>query len=395
MLQSMDEGKISLLVLVDLSKCFDVVPHTKLLEKLSLYGIDTAWFRSYLEGHTQQVRMPATEQAADPSGAGHVPAVASQLSKTRDVPIGIFQGGALSCLLYLLYANDLSLCVSEEVRIIQYADDTQVLVSGKKRDLSNLIERMENALAALFRWFSCNGMKVNAQKTQMIVLGTPQMLRDLPPVSLSFNGTTVTESRVVKNLGLTMDRSLNFQAHIDCMSRKCSGILIALSHARHVIPGQALKVIVESLVLSIVRYCLSVYGSCGITQVHKIQKIVNFGARVITGRRRSDHVSDAIKLLGWLTAEQLIDFHTICALQRIIRNEEPTGLYLTIGSQADEIHDHNTRRAVNRTLPRIRTETGRRRLCYRGVSLLNRHRLDPADRSFRVKVKTALGADDG
>ena len=36
-MQSIDEGKIYILELLDLSKCFDVVPHTKLLEKLSLH----------------------------------------------------------------------------------------------------------------------------------------------------------------------------------------------------------------------------------------------------------------------------------------------------------------------------------------------------------------------
>lgn len=71
-------------------------PHSKLLEKLALYGIDTAWFRSYLEGHTQQVRIPAAGQVTGSSRAGRVPATACQLSETRSVPIGVFQGGALS-----------------------------------------------------------------------------------------------------------------------------------------------------------------------------------------------------------------------------------------------------------------------------------------------------------
>ena len=395
-LQNMDEGKISILVLLDLSKCFDVVPHSKLLEKLSLYGIDSEWFRSYLEGHTQQVRMPAAEQVAGSGGAGRqrAPAAASQLSQTRTVPIGVFQGGALSCILYLLYANDLSLCVGEGVSIIQYADDTQVLVSGMKRDLPSLIARMENALTSLFHWFCFNGMKVNARKTQMIILGTPSMLRNLPPVSIQFNGTTVMESREVKNLGLIVDKSLNFQVHVDTMTRKCVGILMALSHARRVISGQALRVIVESLVVSVVRYCLSIYGSCGTTQVRKIQKIINFCARVVTGRRRSDHISDAIRLLGWLTAKQLIDFHTVCAVRRVIVTEEPASLYRTICPRAADIHQHDTRRAGNWTLPRIRTETGRRRLCYRGVRLLNEHRLDPAAAGFRATLKAAVRADN-
>ena len=51
-LRAMDAGEVSVLVLLDLSKCFDVVPHQRLLEKLSLYGVETGWFENYLRGHT-------------------------------------------------------------------------------------------------------------------------------------------------------------------------------------------------------------------------------------------------------------------------------------------------------------------------------------------------------
>ena len=39
-LSANDRGEISLLCLLDLSKCFDVIDHSKLLTKLQLYGID-------------------------------------------------------------------------------------------------------------------------------------------------------------------------------------------------------------------------------------------------------------------------------------------------------------------------------------------------------------------
>ena len=56
-----------------------------------------------------------------------------------------------------------------------------------------------------------------------------------------------------------VDRHLNFETHVDNVTRKCTGILIALSHTRSVLPRGTLKCIVEALVMSSVRYCLSIY----------------------------------------------------------------------------------------------------------------------------------------
>ena len=126
--------------------------------------------------------------------------------------------------------------------------------------------------------------------------------------------------------------------------------------------------------------------------MQRIQKISNFCARVVTGRRRSDHVSDAMKLLGWLRARQLIEFHTVCAARRVILHEEPAHLYRTIGPRAADIHQHDTRRAGNWTLPRIRTESGRRKLCYRGIRLLSERRLNPTAAGFRSTLMEAIRA---
>ena len=72
-----------------------------------MYGVDTAWFSSYLSNHTQQVRMRL-------AGGRDV------LSRLKNNEIGVFQRGALSCILYMLFANDLSLYVPDDVTIVQW-----------------------------------------------------------------------------------------------------------------------------------------------------------------------------------------------------------------------------------------------------------------------------------
>ena len=180
-LQAMDSGNVCILVLLDLSKCFDVVPHTKLLEKLSLYGVEIPWFRNYLAQHSQQVQVRCADGA-------------TLLSDSKVNEIGVYQGGALSCVLYMLFANDLCLCVPEDITVVQFADDTQIMVTGRKCDVDRLVARMEDALRRVYQWFCHNDMKLNAAKTQMLVLGTPAMLRTLAPVTPNFCTTTITES---------------------------------------------------------------------------------------------------------------------------------------------------------------------------------------------------------
>ena len=51
-LSAIDQQHLTLLCLLDLSKCFDVICHKKLISKLQAYSIDPSWFSSYLSDHT-------------------------------------------------------------------------------------------------------------------------------------------------------------------------------------------------------------------------------------------------------------------------------------------------------------------------------------------------------
>ena len=375
-LQAMDRGEISILALLDQSKCFDVIPHETLLDKLQTYGVDTEWFRNYLTGHTQQVLI----QGADGT---------SLKSASKPNSIGVYQGGSLSCVLYSLFSNDLGLYVNEDVTIVQYADDVQVLTSGKKQDLAQILAAMEDSLTSLFQWCCHHRVKVNEKKTQLIVFGTPVMLKDVPSgsVTVTFNGSQVRDSEVVKNLGVTMDRHLNYKAHIDALTGRCTGMLMALNYSRHVIPGNTLATIVPALVISAVRYCISVYGSCNVTQLHRIQKVINFCARVVSGRKRHDHISDVVKRLGWMSARQLVEYHTVSAVHTVVATGLPDSIWRTIGLPANQRHTYRTRTANRLTVPRIRTEAGRRRLCHRGVTMLNSSRVRVTDKHYRARLR--------
>ena len=319
--------------------------------------MDTAWFEAYLQNHTQSVSF------TDVSGN-------RQISTALPNNMGVFQGSALGPLLYTIFSNDLSLFVPGAT-VVQYADDTQVMVCGNKTALTDLTERMEQALFWLDIWFRANSLKVNPDKTQLIAFGSRQNLRNITPFSVKFRERTVQPVLEAKNLGVIFDCHLSWDAHIQEITRKCFGILIGLSHVRHYLPAEILPTIVAALVLSRVRYCLPVYGNGSRKNLNKIQKVINFAARVVSGRRKFSRSADVRAALGWLDAEDLFKYYTLALLHKIRVHNTPESISTSIQTNS-EARVRCTRQDADLRLPAVRTEAGRRRFLYRGPMWYNK-----------------------
>ena len=291
------------------------------------------------------------------------------LSRALRNGIGVFQGSALGPLLYTVFANDLSYFASD-AHVIQYADDTQILVSGSKEDIGALTGRMESALASLDVWFKANSLKVNASKTQLMVFGSRQNLRALHAIDVCFRGENIRPEGSVRNLGVIFDPTLSWDDHVAHVVNKCIGMLIGLSHIRHHLPQAAVSTIVHGLVISHLRYCITVFGNCSDTNHRKLQKVINFCARVIAGRRKYDHISDILNGPDWFTSRQLADFHSMTLAHRTIKWGEPVSLASLFSRNCDVRH-RQTRQDGLLHLPRIRSEAGRRQYAYRGPHLYN------------------------
>ena len=105
-------GKQTDLVLLDFSKAFDKVDHSKLLWKLRQYGIRgnaLSWIHAFLGNQSQTVVLEGEE-----SGSGPV---------TSGVP----QGSVLGPILFLVYINDIPDDLSSQVRL--FANETAMYMT--------------------------------------------------------------------------------------------------------------------------------------------------------------------------------------------------------------------------------------------------------------------------
>ena len=169
-----------------------------------------------------------------------------------------------------------------------------------------------------------------------------------------------------------MDQTLSFTCHIDHVLHKCTGILLGILNAKHVLPSFLLPRLIDALVFSHVRYCIQVYGCANKSSIARLQKVFNFAARVLSGRRKYDHLSDVMEQLGWLTVHQLVTYFDICLLHGIISNGKPEVLRSAIMFNHERV-ERGTRQSNHLSLPRVRNNHGKRRFIYRATQQYNDH----------------------
>ena len=119
-LKNKENNKFTVSLFLDLSKAFDSLKHSTLLDKMEIYGIRGSaysWFSSYL--NQRQLRAKCR------TGTGN-----SEVSRNYDIVYGTPQCSCLGPLLFIIFCNDLKLHLTY-LSCIQFADDSTLYASGK------------------------------------------------------------------------------------------------------------------------------------------------------------------------------------------------------------------------------------------------------------------------
>ena len=274
-----------MLVLLYLSAAFDTVYHQILFSRLErclgITGTALTWIKSYLTGRSQAV------------------SVNDILSEKQQLPFGLPQGSVLGPLLFVAYTLPLGdVARSHGISFHLYADDTQLYVSLDTKDRQNnnhTIRKLETCLTDIKRWMCANKLKLNDDKTDLIIVSSPYYKSIGNDISIHIGDIDVTPSKHTRNLGVMFDSFMAMDAHINTICKAC---YLQLQHIRKMKPllnQDALCTVVHAFISSRLDYCNSLLVEVPEVHIQRLQRIQNIAARIITGSKKQDHITPVPK----------------------------------------------------------------------------------------------------
>ena len=307
--QKLDEKKVVPAAFLDLSKAFDSIDHSVLLEKLKHLGFSSSailFIKSYLTNRHQRVVIPEAE------------------SDWLEVRQGVPQGTVLGPLLFNLYVNDLPNFIN--CSLIQYADDAVVYTFGKK--ITDCKLHLEKSISSLVDYFSYHSLKLNSEKTEFIVFGTSSAAE-----SIKVDNHIIKEVDNVKYLGVILDKKLMYQQQVKQILSKMAQGIKTLYVLRNVVPYHLRKILLNSLVISHLQYSAVLLSSISKNLLTTLEKQLNWAVKACYVQRFNSS-SLSIKLDNYiLPIKQLLEYRTAMYVNQLLTFKKPafrriTGLSL-------------------------------------------------------------------
>jgi hypothetical protein len=252
--QNLDQSKFVGIILMDLSKAFDCIPHDLLIAKLEAYGLNydaLTYIYSYLKDRKQSVR------------------INNSMSNYKDIISGVPQGSILGPILFNIFINDLSLFINT-ANLHNYADDN--CIETHASHLDDLLDILQKESNTAVDWLENNDMIPNPKKFQAIISAKSNS-STLTSIPIKIKEKIIYSKNSVTFLGINLDNELKFDQHIAVLCKKAAKQLNALYRIKRFLTFEMKTLLVNSFIYSNFNYCPLVWHLTSPNSIRVIEKI--------------------------------------------------------------------------------------------------------------------------
>ena len=346
-----DQKHLVAIASLDLSKAFDSLAHELILNKLIKQDIDhkaVKWVKSYLEDRKQCVKF------------GDI------ISDEEYVRSGVPQGSILGPLLFIICTDDLPE-VLKEYETYTYADDTQIVVTGKNK---NEIEtNLTDAINKANTYYNENSLLNNIGKTEILLFQNHKQkhvkiqvkVRDGPKIKI------IEGQESMKILGIYLDKHLTWNKHISQTKKKATNSIRNLHRVNKFLPLKQKRLLYNSLVVPHFSYCDVIWNELSRENERKLQLTQNFAAKSMLGLRKTSSATMALKRLELLPLKEKRNIHSAVLVKKALDGQVPQ----TISSRYTDLQRHPDLRPGNLQIPKHNTSQYEKGPLYTSIKVWN------------------------
>ena len=338
-LTAMEGGKSAAVLLgVDYEKAFNRMDHSVCLDKLRQLGASDgslAMVKAFLEDRCMTITID-----------GH-----------RGVPVKLMrgspQGSVLGCLLYCITTQSLTSNLRGETAgpaAYLYVDDTTLMdgvdMNGATRHITTekTVETFDDlTLARDFEALSGRaediGMKINASKTQLLIVSPPNGCTTRASFRTG-DGTAVSSVEVLRLVGFSFGSDPGASAHIEALCNRYRTKKWMLYHLREAgFKGDVLFKLYACYIRSILEYCSPVYHS--LLTGEQLEKLHRHAIRVCYG------FNESVEAIMNAKAIETLEARRIRRVDNFVRKSAANPRFRRWFPPREEVpHDLRRRRAI-------------------------------------------------
>ena len=244
--------------------------------------------------------------------------------------------------------------------IESFINDTRLYQAFSAININVALSQTSQDLHRSAAWCCLNQLLINPDtETKFIIFGVPQLTLGVRNELIDFLGTKILQSPWCQDLGTILDSHLTFNNHINSLSSSLFSTLCQINRVKHLFDRKTLQIIINSLVFSKLYYCSTVWTGTSQQNINKLQLIQNFAARIMTGKRKYDHIYSSIKGLGWTTVKNHLQYRDMVLIFKC-KNDLAPNYLSSKPSQRSQMYRHRTRQHEGLNVARCRTAMAQR-----------------------------------
>ncbi|VEN33939.1 unnamed protein product [Callosobruchus maculatus] len=232
-------------------------------------------------------------------------------------------------------------------------------------DLITANSELQGDMDKIYEYSASHNLEINPGKTNLLIFCSDNKRSHITEnIRILIGNDALQIKNSAKILGVEVDVKLRFTNYINSLAQKTYLRMRSLYSCRYLMNFKLRKKLSETLVMSCLGYCNILYFPCLDQHTkNRLQIIQNNCVRFVCNLKKFDHVTQSYSMLRWLKLENLVQYHYLLFIHKVLTTSKPDYLReKIIFNQA--IHNRIIRNKLTIRIPPHNTSFFQRSFSY-------------------------------